>query len=114
MAPCIFCEVAAGRKAADIVFQDDSVVAFRDINPQAPTHILVIPHQHVSSVADTSGTDSVVLGTVVSAAAQVAATEGLERSGYRLVINHGTDGGQSVAHLHVHLLGGRPLSWPPG
>ena len=114
MADCIFCAIAAGRIPATTVRQDGDTVAFRDLNPQAPTHILVIPRRHIASVADADRSDTDILGAVLATAVEVAAAEGLDQSGYRLVINHGADGGQSVGHLHVHLLGGRPLTWPPG
>ncbi len=114
MADCVFCSIAAGRIPAATVRQDEDTVAFRDLNPQAPTHILVIPRRHITSVADADRSDTDILGAVLATAVEVAAAEGLARSGYRLVINHGADGRQSVGHLHVHLLGGRPLTWPPG
>jgi histidine triad (HIT) family protein len=114
MADCVFCGIAEGRIPATTVRQDDDTVAFRDLNPQAPTHILVIPRRHIASVADTDRSDADILGAVLATAIEVAAAEGLDQSGYRLVINHGADGGQSVGHLHVHLFGGRPMSWPPG
>lgn len=114
MADCVFCGIAEGRIPATTVYRDDDTVAFRDLNPQAPTHILVIPRRHIASVAATDRSDTGVLGAVLAVAVEVAAAEGLDQSGYRLVINHGADGGQSVGHLHVHLLGGRPMTWPPG
>ena len=114
MVDCVFCGIAEGRIPATTVRQDDETVAFRDLNPQAPTHVLVIPRRHIASVADADRSDVDILGTVLAAAVEVAAAEGLDQSGYRLVINHGADGGQSVGHLHVHLLGGRPMTWPPG
>ena len=114
MADCVFCGIAGGHIPATTVCEDENTIAFRDLNPQAPTHILVIPRRHIASVADTDRSDTGVLGAVLAAAVEVAAAEGLDQSGYRLVINHGADGGQSVGHLHVHLLGGRPMTWPPG
>ncbi len=114
MADCVFCGIAAGRIPAATVSQDDDTVAFRDLNPQAPTHVLVIPRRHIASVADTDRSDTDILGAVLATAVEVAVAEGLDQSGYRLIINHGADGGQSVGHLHVHLLGGRPMTWPPG
>ena len=114
MADCVFCGIAEGRIPAKIMCEGEATVAFRDLNPQAPTHILVIPRRHIASVADTDRSDTGVLGAVLAVAVEVAAAEGLDQSGYRLVINHGADGGQSVGHLHVHLLGGRPMTWPPG
>jgi histidine triad (HIT) family protein len=111
---CLFCRIAAGSVPADIVHQDDLVVAFRDINPKAPTHILLISRRHIPSAAELTGTDGEMLGRLFSVAAQVAHDEGVTERGYRLVSNVGAGAGQSVFHLHFHLLGGRSLSWPPG
>src|SRR3954451_7073864 len=111
---CLFCKVAAGINAADIIHQDDLVVAFRDIYPKAPTHVLLIPRRHIPSAAELRGVDSEMLGRLFSVAAQVARDAGLEKSGYRMVTNSGAGAGQSVFHLHFHLLGGRSMSWPPG
>ena len=99
---------------ADIVYEDDVTLAFRDINPQAPVHILVIPKQRIASIAEAADDDGVLLGQVCLAARKVARDQGLDEGGYRLVINCGPDAGQTVFHLHVHVLGGRKLSWPPG
>ncbi len=96
------------------VYQDDEITAFRDIHPQAPVHILLIPNRHLTSLNQATPDDQSLLGKLVSTAATVAAQEGLADNGYRLVINTGAHGGQSVFHLHVHLLGGRPMAWPPG
>ena len=112
-ADCLFCRIAAGEIPATKVHEDDLVFAIRDINPQAPTHVLVIPRAHVVSAADLTEADAPLLGRLFSVAAGLARSEGLD-GGWRLVSNVGSDGGQSVAHLHVHLLGGRPMSWPPG
>ena len=112
---CIFCRIAAGEILADVVARTGTALAFRDVNPQAPTHILVIPLRHVASAAQlTDGDRASVLGDLVSLAVAVASQVGLATNGYRLVVNTGADGGQSVDHLHVHLLGGRPMRWPPG
>jgi histidine triad (HIT) family protein len=112
---CIFCRIAAGEIPADVVARTDGAIAFRDLNPQAPTHVLVIPTRHATSAAHLSPAErSPVLGEVMALAAQVAAQLGLDGAGYRLVVNTGKDGGQSVDHLHVHVLGGRQMSWPPG
>lgn len=111
---CLFCRIAAGEIPADVVAQDELVVAFRDINPAAPTHVLVIPRAHVVSAAALGEDDTVLLGRLIAVANQVAASEGIADGGYRLVTNVGDDGGQSVHHLHLHVLGGRRLSWPPG
>jgi len=110
---CLFCDIVAGRIPATIVHSDDETVAFRDVNPQAPIHVLVIPRRHVpsaSAVEETTG----VWTALMTAAARIARAEGLGEDGYRLVINTGPAAGQSVAHLHVHVLGGRALAWPPG
>ncbi len=109
---CLFCKVAAGRIPAEIVYQDDETVAFRDINLQAPTHVLVIPRRHVPNA--TEAADANVWDAVMGAAARVARQEGVHDRGYRLVVNCGLEAGQTVDHLHVHVLGGRPLTWPPG
>ena len=111
---CLFCRIASGSVPADIVHQDDMVVAFRDIHPKAPTHVLVIPRRHIRSAAELSGTDAEMLGRLFSVAAQVARDAGIAERGYRLVSNVGAGAGQSVFHMHFHLLGGRSLSWPPG
>lgn len=112
-AKTIFKKIIDREIPAEIVFEDDLCLAFRDVRPQAPTHVLVIPKQEISSIADAQDGDSALLGHLLSSARKVASQLGLVR-GYRLVINCGPDGGQTVDHLHVHLLGGRPLSWPPG
>lgn len=109
---CLFCRIIKGSIPADKVYEDETVLAFRDIQPQAPTHILVIPKTHVSSVATTK--DPGVLGNVMRTAAKIAEQANLTETGYRLVTNHGNNGGQTVPHLHIHLLGGRQLTWPPG
>ena len=114
MPDCVFCRIASSEIPAAIVYQDERAVAFRDLNPQAPVHVLVIPRQHLTSVADADGEDESLLGHLVVAAGQVARQEGLQEPGYRLVFNHGPDAGQSVFHVHLHLLGGRHFSWPPG
>lgn len=111
---CIFCKIAAGEIPADIVHQDDLVVAFRDVNPKAPTHVLLIPRRHVASAVELTGTDSEMLGRLFNVAAQVARDAGVAEKGYRMVTNVGAGAGQSVHHLHFHLLGGRSLGWPPG
>ena len=110
----IFAKILAGEIPADKVYEDDDVIAFRDVSPQAPTHILVIPRKPLVSVADAKPEDAELLGKLLLAAAQVAREQGLEEDGYRLVTNVGKLGGQSVYHLHIHLLGGRQLRWPPG
>ncbi|MGH2729890.1 MAG: histidine triad nucleotide-binding protein [Actinomycetota bacterium] len=113
MADCLFCKIANKELDADIVYESDDVVAFRDINPGAPTHILVIPKRHLDSVRDLSSEDGALLAEMFTTMTSLAEKEGLER-GYRIVTNVGPDAGQSVHHLHFHLLGGRGMSWPPG
>lgn len=114
MADCLFCKIVSGETKADVVHEDDSVVAFRDINPQAPTHLLVIPRKHVASLNDLTGEDERLVGHIARVAAQLARKENIGESGYRLVANCGRGAGQSVDHIHFHLLGGRALGWPPG
>jgi len=111
--PCIFCRIASKDIAAGIVYEDADLVAFRDLSPQAPTHVLVIPKRHVASLDDMVESDVALLGAMMLAAKKVAAAAGLA-SGYRVVTNCGADAGQSVSHLHIHLLGGRSMAWPPG
>ena len=110
---CIFCRIAAHEIPADIVRESDRVIAFRDMNPQAPTHILLIPKEHVESVAELADDHAATLSDIMQAATQLARAEGIE-SGWRLVTNVGADAGQTVFHLHFHLLGGRVMQWPPG
>ncbi len=110
---CIFCRIAAGEIPARIVHQDEKVVAFHDLAPKAPTHLLVIPRRHIATLAETNDADEALLGRVVRTAIALAAQEGLEQ-GFRLVWNSGELAGQSVFHLHLHLLGGRRMEWPPG
>lgn len=114
MSETIFGKIAAGEMSADIVYEDADVVAFRDISPQAPTHILVIPRKPIRTLNDATPNDAELLGKLLLAAAKVAAAEGIAETGYRTVINCNAGAGQTVFHLHVHLLGGRPLQWPPG
>ena len=110
---CLFCKIIAGEIPSKKVFEDDLTYAFRDINPQAPTHVLVVPRKHIASLAETSADDQEMLGYLHLVAARIAKSEGLEK-GFRTVINTGPDGGQTVDHLHIHLLGGRAMMWPPG
>ena len=114
MNDCIFCAIAAGDIAADRVHQDDEVVAFRDTNPQAPTHILVVPREHIGSAAELTPAQDRLWGHLLHVAQQIAVSEDIAESGFRLVTNVGRNGGQTVNHLHLHLLGGRPMGWPPG
>jgi histidine triad (HIT) family protein len=111
--PCLFCKIVAGEIPSKKIFEDELAYAFRDINPQAPTHVLIVPRKHIASLAETGVEDQALLGHLHLVAARIAGSEGLAK-GFRTVINTGADGGQTVDHLHVHLLGGRPMSWPPG
>ena len=111
---CLFCKIVNREIPSQIVSENDHVLAFRDINPQAPTHVLVIPKKHITGVHDANDTHKEMLSELVLAGTRVAAELGLAEKGYRLVINQGQDGGQSVHHLHLHVLGGRPMGWPPG
>jgi histidine triad (HIT) family protein len=111
---CLFCNIVARTTPAQIVLENDHVVAFKDIRPVAPVHALVIPKRHVVGVHDATPEDAALLGQVVLAARDVAEKLGLSEGGYRLVINQGADAGQSVFHIHCHVLGGRPMTWPPG
>jgi histidine triad (HIT) family protein len=114
MTDCIFCQIANGGVAADLLYEDDEVVAFRDRDPQAPVHILVIPKTHIATLLDVETGQIGILGRLQHVAIQLARQLQLERSGFRLVTNCLEDGGQAVFHLHLHLLGGRKMSWPPG
>ena len=111
---CIFCRIAAGEIPAKKVLEDDYVVAFHDLNPAAPLHVLVIPRRHVENVASAEAGDGELLGRVLLACRQVAEQCGVAQGGYRVVLNNNADAGQSVPHLHAHVLGGRSLGWPPG
>jgi histidine triad (HIT) family protein len=110
--PCIFCRIASGEIHTQMVANNKEIAAFRDLNPQAPVHILIIPKKHIKSLDDASDPD--LLGRMLTLAAAIARQEKIAKTGYRTVINTGADGGQSVDHLHIHLLGGRPMTWPPG
>lgn len=113
MSDCLFCRIVEGEVPADIVLRTERVVAFRDINPQAPVHVLVIPTSHHANAAEIAAADPVLAGHLLAASAQVAEAEGLS-NGYRIVFNTGADAGQTVFHVHAHVLGGRDLLWPPG
>lgn len=111
---CIFCKIAQGDIPADKVFEDQEVVVFKDLNPQAPVHLLAIPKKHITTLEFAEPEDQALLGTLMFTAKTVAAEQGLEAAGYRLVMNVGEQAGQTVMHLHLHILAGRELSWPPG
>ncbi len=114
MTDCLFCKILDGEIPADIVYESDTAIAFRDINPQAPTHVLIIPRQHISTINDISPGDQELVGSLFTAAKEIAAEEGLTEPGYRVVMNCNEGAGQSVFHIHLHMLGGRGLGWPPG
>jgi len=114
MTDCIFCKIISGDIPGDIIYQDDDVLAFRDLNPQAPTHFLVIPKKHISTINDLQSEDAELVGKLYLAAKQVAKDEGIAESGYRAVMNCNAGAGQTVFHIHLHVLGGRGMSWPPG
>lgn len=114
MTDCIFCRIAAGEIPASLILETENVVAFHDLNPVAPQHALVIPRRHVATLDDATDEDRGLLGELMLAGAEVARLLGCAEKGYRTVLNCNQDGGQSVYHIHLHVLGGRPLSWPPG
>jgi histidine triad (HIT) family protein len=114
MTDCLFCKMVSGDITPDTVYEDDQVLAFRDLNPQAPLHVLVIPRQHISTLNELNDSNEQLAGHLLAAAAKVAAQEGYADSGYRTVMNCNADGGQTVFHLHLHLLAGRAMQWPAG
>jgi histidine triad (HIT) family protein len=114
MSDTIFGKIANGEVPADLIYEDEEVVAFRDLNPQAPVHVLVIPRKPIRTLNEAELEDAALVGRLMLAAAKVAKQEGIAEQGYRTVINCNAGGGQTVYHLHVHLIGGRPLQWPPG
>ena len=114
MSDCLFCKVVAGQIPAAIVFQNDHVLAFNDITPRAPTHVLIVPRRHIASLNELGPDDDALVGEMVRAAAAIAKDQGLADRGYRTVFNCNADAGQTVFHIHLHLIGGRSLGWPPG
>lgn len=114
MTDCLFCKIVLGEIPADVLYQDGDVVAFRDINPQAPVHVLVVTRRHFAGFDEASEEEEALIGKVARAAARIAAQEGVGSTGFRVVVNRGPDAQQSVPHLHFHVIGGRPMSWPPG
>lgn len=114
MSDCLFCAIVAGGIPADVVHSDDEVLAFRDVNPQAPVHVLVIPKAHHATAAELAAADPALAGRLLDVAGTIAVREGVDESGYRIVTNTGESAGQSVPHVHFHVLGGRALTWPPG
>lgn len=111
---CLFCKILAGDIPADIIFESEHAIAFRDINPQAPTHVLIIPRQHVATINDLTAGDEQIVGNLFLVAKQIARQEGIADPGYRVTMNCNAAAGQTVFHLHLHLLGGRDMNWPPG
>jgi len=114
MSDCLFCKIRDGEIQGDIVYEDDHVLAFNDVNPQAPVHILIIPKKHISTVNDVTGADEVVMGKLFAAANVITSQEAITEDSYRLVVNCNEKAGQTVFHIHMHLLAGRNMSWPPG
>jgi histidine triad (HIT) family protein len=113
-ASCLFCRIARGEIPAKVAHQDDELIAFHDIDPKSPVHVLIIPRKHIGSIAQLENEDAELIGRLFSTARDLAVRLGVSESGYRMVINAGPDAGQSVDHIHLHLLGGRRLKWPPG
>jgi histidine triad (HIT) family protein len=114
MNACPFCEIISGKRNAKIIYKDDQVIAFRDIYPVAPSHVLIVPNNHISSLNDIKPSDEILLGHLFTVAHEVAKLEGIESSGYRLIINTGPDAGQTINHVHLHLIGGQPARYPMG
>lgn len=111
---CLFCKIARGEITANVLFEDNNIIAFRDIKPQAPTHLLVIPKCHIATINDIKNDDASLIGSMILCAKKLAHNEGLSEQGYRLVFNVNSGGGQEVYHIHLHVLGGRQMTWPPG
>lgn len=114
MKDCLFCKMVSGEIKPDMVLENKELIAFRDINPQAPLHVLVVPRKHITTLNDTIEPDAILVGKMTLAAQEIARNAGVDGSGYRLVMNCNADGGQSVYHIHMHVLGGRHMKWPPG
>lgn len=114
MSDCLFCKIRDGEIPCKVIFEDDDVLAFHDVNPQAPIHLLVIPKKHISTVNDLAESDESIMGKMFTVAKNIAAQEGVSEDGYRLVVNCNRKAGQTVFHIHMHLLAGRAMTWPPG
>jgi histidine triad (HIT) family protein len=111
---CIFCKISSGEMSTDLIYEDDKVIAFNDIDPKAPRHVLIIPRKHIATLNDATNKETELLGHIITVAAKIADDLGIAESGYRVMFNCNKDGGQAVYHIHLHLLGGRALHWPPG
>ena len=114
MTECLFCKIRDGEIPSDTVYEDDHILAFKDVNPHAPVHILIVPKKHISTINDLKSEDAEIMGKMLLAAQDIASSEGVAADGYRLVVNTNADAGQTVHHIHMHLLGGRNMAWPPG
>lgn len=114
MTDCLFCKIRDGEIPSDTIYEDDDVIAFRDVNPQSPTHVLIVPRKHIATTNDLEPDDAPVIGKMMLAAKAIAAEQGIAEDGYRLVINCNAKAGQTVFHIHLHLMGGRSMTWPPG
>ena len=114
MTDCLFCRMVTGEIQPDVVYEDDEIMAFRDVNPQAPTHVLVIPKRHIATTNELQPDDAELVGRLVLVAGKVASKDGIAARGYRMLLNCNSEAGQSVFHIHLHVLGGRPMGWPPG
>ncbi len=111
---CLFCKIVRGEIPATVVFENNDILAFHDVNPQAPTHVLVIPKKHIATINDTTDNDAQLLGRMILTAKQLAAEQHVDEAGFRLIFNVNADGGQTVHHIHLHILAGRKMTWPPG
>jgi histidine triad (HIT) family protein len=114
MSDCLFCKISNGQIPAKIVYQDDRAIAFEDIHPEAPTHVIIIPRKHISTILDIADEDQDVMGYLYLVAKRIAFDRSLAEDGFRLVVNYGKFGGQEIPHIHIHMLGGRLFGWPPG
>jgi histidine triad (HIT) family protein len=114
MTDCLFCKIREGEIPCDKVYENDDIIAFRDVNPQAPTHVLIVPRKHIATVNDLDEGDKDIVGNMLLVAKKIAADEGIAEDGYRLVLNCNSKAGQTVFHIHMHLIGGRVMTWPPG
>lgn len=114
MTDCLFCGMINGEIPSELIYDDKEIIAFKDINPQSPNHILIVPRRHINSLSEMEEVDKDLAGRLLFTARKIAQDQGISDKGYRVVINNGQNGGQTVFHLHLHLLGGRPLAWPPG